>query len=91
MKLAEYLKEMAYSGKAKRLVYEIVWDWPDWYWTDIPQKDLISDLRKKYHISDKQAKYILDIRWDFKDKRINMGEFQEFVHNVLQGEEYTGP
>jgi hypothetical protein len=87
------LDEMAYrkGGKADKIVNKIVYDWPDWYYHDVSIKELAKDLSKQYRITTKQAKFIIDVWGDFNDNRLNLGEFQEFVHGILQGDKYYGP
>jgi len=87
------LDEMAYrkGGKADKIVYKIVFDWPDWYYDDVSIKELTKELKKDFKITPKQAKFIFHVWGDFRSNRLNMGEFKDFVNDVLSGTEYYGP
>lgn len=91
--IEKYIGEGKFNYKKGTKAHLIVTDiisWPDWYYTDVPQKSLVSDLMKKFKIDKKKVIYIFDIWDDFRKGKINSMEFQDFTHMVLQGEEYTG-
>jgi hypothetical protein len=60
--------------------------WPDWYYSDVPQKKLVKELMDKFKIDNKKALNILKIKYWFKEGRINLGDFQDYTHMILQGE-----
>jgi hypothetical protein len=78
------------DSKASKIVNRIVWEWEDWYFNDMPIKELTKELKKDFKITDKQSKYIIEAWTDFKLNKINMGELRDFIHMILQGQKYSG-
>jgi hypothetical protein len=71
------------NSKSFKIVSDIL-SWPDWYYTDMSQANLIKEIMKKFKLNNKKAKAVLDQWRDFRDAKINMSEFQDFVHMELQ-------
>ena len=48
MKFEDYVNEMAYrkGSKADKIVYKIAYDWPDYYFDDMPIKELAKLVTK---------------------------------------------
>ena len=69
----------------------MVWEWEDWYFDGMSIKELSKELKRDFKINEKKSRFILDVWGDFRAGKLNMGEFKDFVNDVLSGQDYYGP